>query len=319
MTTRATLDRPAFLPGELVLLALTGVVALAAFLTGQIKGQAVDWMAFAPPVLGGLGLILMGAWARAMRGMERLALLLIGTSIYLTFGAFAAIFIFMFYPLSIPPIDAHLMQVDSLVGYNWAVTTEWVARWPLGGKILGVIYNSSLAQLLFLIALLAMVRREADLHRFILTGALALLGTLGIWTLAPSFGPAAVMSVSPATEQAINLVVDAEYGAKLMQMATYGIDIITPDTIIGSIAFPSYHTVMMMLVIWYARKTALALPILILNVPMVPAILVHGAHHAIDVAGGVAIFAVAAVISAKVINPAAKSPVFQRRSPRAMG
>lgn len=311
------LDRPALLQGEILLLVLTACVAAGALLMNIIGGQAVDWLGFAPPMLGGFALIGLGAFVRKHRGMERLALLLIGTSIYLTFGAFVAIFIFMFFPISGQPIDPVLMQLDAMVGYSWPDAVRFIAQWPTLGAFLGFIYNTSLTQLLLVIVILALARREADLQRFIMTGALALLGTLGVWCIAPSFGPAAFASVSAETEAAIGLVVNAAYGAQLMELANHGVAVITPDTIIGSIAFPSYHTVMMLLVVWFLRKTPLYWPAVIINIPMVPAILIHGGHHAVDMAGGIAIFAASLVITRWVVNPAAKGPAFQRRSPRA--
>ncbi len=307
------LYRPALLPGEIILLVLTGLIALAAILSSVIGGQAVDWLAFAPPMIGGALLVVVGAFVRQSRGMERLALLLIGVSIYLTFGAFVAIFIFMFFPISAAPIDPVLMQIDAFVGYSWPDAVRWIAQYPLLGKAMAMVYNSSLWQLLAVIALLAMTRREADLHRFILTGALALLGTLGIWVVAPSFGPAAYVSVGAEVEAAASLVVNEAYGARLMDLARNGTGIITPETIIGSIAFPSYHTLMMCLTVWFVRKTPVFLPVALFNIPMIPAILIHGGHHMIDMAGGIALFAAAMVLSRWVVNPARNSPAFRHR------
>ncbi|MEY1556143.1 phosphatase PAP2 family protein [Yoonia sp. R2331] len=307
------LYRPAFLPGEIILLVLTALIAAAAILSSVIGGQPVDWLGFAPPMIGGMLLVVVGAFVRQARGMERLALLLIGVSIYLTFGAFVAIFIFMFFPITGVPIDPVLMQIDATVGYSWPDAVRWLAQYPSLGKALAFVYNSSLWQLLAVIGLLALLRREADMHRFILTGALALLGTLGIWVAAPSFGPAAFFTVGPEVEAAASLVVNEAYGARLMDLARNGVGIITPETIIGSIAFPSYHTLMMCLTVWFVRKTPFFWPVALINIPMVPAILIHGGHHMIDMAGGVAMFAAAMVVSRWVVNPARRSPAFRHR------
>ncbi len=315
MHTPANLARPALLPGELILLALTACVAIAAILSSVLGGQAVDWQAFAPPMLGGMALILVGAYVRQRRGMERLALLLIGVSIYLTFGAFIAIFVFMFFPITGTPVDAALMRVDALIGYSWPDAVRAVAAVPYLGAALAFVYNSSLWQLLGVIAVLAMLRREVALHRFLLTGALALVATLSVWTIAPSFGPAAYHDLGPEIEAAVGLVVDAQYGALLMELAANGVAIITPETIVGSIAFPSYHTVMMCLVVWFCRRTPLFWPVLLFNLPMVPAILIHGGHHAFDMIGGFAIFVICLSLTQKVVNPLHHQPTFRHRSP----
>ncbi|MGI9368651.1 MAG: phosphatase PAP2 family protein, partial [Ruegeria sp.] len=92
----------------------------------------------------------------------------------------------------------------------------------------------------------------------------------------------------------INLFTDMMYGALLRDLAANGVPVITPSIIIGTIAFPSFHTVMAVLVVWYLRGTSLFLPALLINVMMAPAILVHGGHYLTDMVGGVATFAVSA-------------------------
>jgi membrane-associated phospholipid phosphatase len=46
----------------------------------------------------------------------------------------------------------------------------------------------------------------------------------------------------------------------------------------------------------------LFLPTLVLNAAMIPAILVHGGHHLVDLIGGAATFAIAYALAARVLK-----------------
>jgi len=133
----------------------------------------------------------------------------------------------------------------------------------------------------------------------LLTGTLSLLLATLIWWAAPSVGPAAFYALPDGLEKSIGLVTDSAYGESLRTLAQQGLAIIRPSDIIGTIAFPSYHTVMSLLVVWFLRKTPLLLPALALNIAMIPAILSHGGHHLADMAGGVVAFILAAWFSTR--------------------
>jgi hypothetical protein len=91
-------------------------------------------------------------------------------------------------------------------------------------------------------------------------------------------------------EQAIRLVTNTAYGEMLKDAALNSIPVISNETMLGVVAFPSYHTVMACLVVWFVFKTVVFWPTVILNIAMVPAIHIHGAHHILDFIGGIVIF-----------------------------
>ncbi len=134
-----------------------------------------------------------------------------------------------------------------------------------------------------------------------LTGTIALLMTTATWWLAPSIGPAAHRAIDPVIEAGMGLVTNAEFGAMLQQLARDGLPVIAPGTIEGTIAFPSYHTVMALLAVVYLRGTALFVPALALNTAMVPAILSHGGHHLLDLLAGVLAFLLAAWLARRIV------------------
>jgi hypothetical protein len=288
--TQATLAG-LFIVAEWLLLGLVAAISVSAVASAALAHQVVDWLAFFPAFGASIALVLIGAYVRVRKNMPRLALGTIGFGVFMCFMGSIAIFIFTLFPLVHPLIDPTLISIDAALGYVWPDFVQAIGRYPMFGKALGYVYLSILPQMVAVIILLAFLNRPRDLHRFLMVGILCLIVTVAIWWLFPSIGPAAYSTVPPAVQAKIGLVVNAEYGAELQQLAAQGLAVITLDRIIGVIAFPSFHMVMACMAVWFTRRTFIFVPALLLNMAMVPATLSHGGHHLIDLLGGVATFA----------------------------
>ena len=83
----------------------------------------------------------------------------------------------------------------------------------------------------------------------------------------------------------------------MLALAEQGAPLIHPGMIMGTIAFPSYHTVMMLVVLWYAWNTPAFWPAVLVNLGMVPAILGHVGHHLVDVLAAPLPFALAVLLA----------------------
>ncbi|MGC1504090.1 MAG: phosphatase PAP2 family protein [Sulfitobacter sp.] len=287
---------------EQLLIALTLGIGLLAFALAQTAGQAVAWNAFLISFAPSLGLILLGGFVRVKRNMPRAAMAAIGTGVYIGFSGVIAILIYLRFPFDTPMIDSQLMAVDSaLFGYSWQGFTSAMAAYPTIGKVIGAIYGTSLAQLFLVIFILSFLGRAVDLHRLLITGTLSLLLAVGFWWVWPSIGPSAYVALSYEVETALGLVHGQAEGDRLMQIATTGVPMISPEVIMGTIAFPSYHTVMLCLSIGFVWGTWIFWPLVVVNLGMLPAILSHGGHHLSDMLGGFAAFAVALWIAVKLV------------------
>ncbi|MEX0320419.1 MAG: phosphatase PAP2 family protein [Ruegeria sp.] len=300
VTSPAQGGRIVFDRNERVLLGLLACMVILCVGLSVLKEQAVAWGAFGLSVFPAMGLLAAGIYIRRKKNQPNLAHLAIGNSLYLGFTGAATVLIYLRFPVTTGLFDQQLMRMDSALGYSWPDFVETVATYPEFARILGLVYHSSLPQLFALIAFLALTGRILKLHRALLAGSLGLLLTTLIWWLAPSIGPSAFHNIPTETAEAMNLVTNMQYGAYLRQLLDHGLPVISPNDIVGTIAFPSYHTVMALLMIWYLRGTVLFLPALALNLAMVPAILSHGGHYLTDMAGGIATFAIAAWLAGKL-------------------
>jgi hypothetical protein len=129
-----------------------------------------------------------------------------------------------------------------------------------------------------------------------------MVATVTIWWIWPTIGPAGFQELPNHVHEATNLYSRPGYGTHLKELIKLGPAVITPDVIIGIIAFPSYHMIMACLVAWYSYRTILFYPAIIASAGMVPATLSHGGHHLIDLFAGVIVFVLGAWVSARLIR-----------------
>jgi hypothetical protein len=291
-----------FLPAEGWMLGLIAGVGVLAVLLAVVMQRQVNW----PPFLGGyfatVGLALIGSYVRQAKATPRLALALIGVAIFAGFTAVSSIFIFALFPLPNPLIDPSLIEMDAVLGYHWPSAVALLAQYPVIASGLGYIYHSSLVQMVLTIVLLAALSREIALHRFLLVGIVTLIAAVLIWWLLPSVGPSAFQSIPEADRLATGLYFNPAYGDYLRNLIEVGPRQISPEVITGVVAFPSYHMIMALMVVWFTRGTFAFLPALAMNTAMVPATLTHGGHHLVDLIAGLAVFAAGVWVANRLIR-----------------
>lgn len=292
-------------PTEIYLIALTLAIGVLTFVLSISFKQAVAWDKFMISFAPSLGLILLGCYVRLAKDMARAGMAAVAVGIYIGFAGVITILIYLRFPFDGPMFDSQLMKMDAhLFGYEWATFTSGMAAYPTFGKAIGWIYGTSLMQLFVVIFVLGFLGRVVDLHRVLVTGVLSLLLAVAIWWMWPSLGPSAHVTLPMHVENALGLVHGEAAGARMMEMTQVGNPIISPDIIMGTIAFPSYHTVMVCLAVGFVYGTWVFWPLVALNAGMLPSILSHGGHHLTDMLGGFVVFAVACWIAVKLV-PAA--------------
>jgi hypothetical protein len=268
-----------------------------------VRAIPVDWLGYVAGVAIGLAAISLGQFYRIVRPNERIALAATATGLFVLFTICASILNHSLLPIGGRRIDILLMWIDGLLGYSWPAAVEVAAAMPVVGLLLGVVYLSSLLQMIFVICLLGFSGRAGDLERFMFAGILAGLATIAIWAVMPSSGPSAYLHIPAETADKIRLVVGASYGAELNRLAIEGPALISLRDALGLIAFPSFHTVMACLAVWFTMGFPRVFPVFaVINILMLPAILVHGGHHLVDVFGGLAVFVAALVVARAFVS-----------------
>lgn len=290
-------------PAERILLVMAIGAQCLAFIFAQAFDRVVDWAPFLSGYIASLGFVAIGAYIRSRKGKPRLALAIQGIGFFTAFTSACSVLIYTLLPLSHPMVDDFLTRTGHWVGYDWLTFVHAMTGYPALSRALGHVYHSAILQMLLTICLLALYGRSTELYRFLFVGMVTLIIAVAIWWRWPSVGYVVVLPYPPEVMAANGFGFKVNYGEILTRMIQEGPGPITPAVITGVVGFPSYHTVMALLVTWYCRRTIVFLPILLVNIAMIPATLLHGGHHLIDVLGGLIVFAIGLQIGNRVIGP----------------
>ncbi len=288
-------------PAEWLILGMIGVLGGATVLLTWALQRQVNWQPFLVGILLTHLMIALGVYARVGKAAPRLALCTIGIGLFMGFTAISTIFIYALFPLPNPLIDLNLMKVDAFLGYDWPSFVAGLAAYPFIAKSLALVYHSSLPQIGLTIVLLCALGRETALHRFLFVGIVALIAAVGIWWVWPSIGPSAFHTIPSDVQASTGLVFNPRYGDYLRMLVETGPTIISPEMVVGVIAFPSYHMIMACMVVWFTRGTFAFVPAVLVNLAMIPATLSHGGHHLVDLIMGIVLFLGVVWIAQKVI------------------
>lgn len=297
---------------ERLLFGLIGPVWLVNLTLIVFLRPAIDIEAYVAMASIGAVALGVGQFYRFVRPNERLASALTAAGIFVQFTLAASLLNYLLLPVGDRRIDGHLMSIDAQLGYRWSDLVEWVAAYPAFAQLLRVVYLSSLVQMVFVIVLLGFTGRFVKLAQFQLTGIIAGLCTILFWFMLPSSGPSAYQSLGADVVAQAGLVVGPAYGAELNRLMLEGPSLVSPRETLGLIAFPSFHTVMACLSVFFLSgyrhlfKVAVAV-----NLLMVPSILIHGGHHLVDLIGGVTVFAIA-LIAARCLLPNSTGQLSER-------
>ena len=126
-----------------------------------------------------------------------------------------------------------------------------------------------------------------------------------MWSILPSTGASGSRGAADALRSGFHILVGPQYNAEVNRAIAEGVTRISPTETLGLIGFPSFHTVMACMSVYFVARYKMLLAVFILiNALMIPAVLIHGGHHLMDVIGGFAVFAIAAALARKAVTQA---------------
>lgn len=300
MVTKRLLNAP-----ELFALRITlATVALDLALV-FLRGARLDPIGYGKIVLLAGMLLAVGFAYRRSGRSDSIGTTCLCTGLFILFSAAMSLFNHMLVPNGRPVIDEWLIRADAVLGYDWPSIIAWAAEYPLWNEVLRLTYLATLPQIAILVIVLGLTGRIRDLHSLLTTVVIAATGAVLFWGLFPSAGAKAFQEVPPALLEAVRPIVDPPYGAAIIDLIHNGTSHLSPDEFRGLIAFPSFHIVLGFVATFHARSVKwLLVPYAALNVLLLPAVLVHGGHHLLDIPAGIAVFMLALAASRAVSRPA---------------
>ena len=180
-----------------------------------------------------------------------------------------------------PLIDQSLARLDRMV-VDTATIVQWVSRFSTLNQVLTTAYRSVPPFVITALFLPAVIGLGAASRRFLLSVALAVLITLGLFAVWPAAGPWTTEGLTPTQSQ-------SEITAYLLALKT-GQPMDIDYRLGGIVAFPSFHTALAILaalalrrirfIRWFALGLAVAVCI---------STVTTGWHYLVDVLGGLGV------------------------------
>jgi membrane-associated phospholipid phosphatase len=171
--------------------------------------------------------------------------------------------------------DASLARWDAALGFDWMAWYAWVHAHPAVHWALAGAYASAPIQVVLLVLYFSYV----DPKR---VDELLLAGILPIGIITP------VMMLLPAVGAWSQHGVGIEpWRADILALRDHALAVIGPTQ--GIISFPSYHTVLGVVLAYAARGRKWFIPALCLNLLLIAAVMTEGAHYGVDLLSGLAV------------------------------
>ena len=304
MADAATLHRLDRLIWTLV--AAVGTVVLA---SPFVSNFFVVWTSFGPPVAACLTLC-AGAWfynhwrrdARLASGLESTAQLIAFAAVgaplsYLAAAAGAAI-----------PLQDHVFDaMDRALGFDWMALLGWLNGAPVTFTGLRLIYGTLLPQMTLAVLCLAFTGRLVWLRTFMLAFIFTTLVTIALSAVLPAAGVWLHYGLTEADARVVPVV--STVWPVFTGLRDGSMRALVAAGAEGVITFPSLHAalaVIMIAALWPIRW--LRWPILVLNVAMLAATPIDGAHYLVDVLAGVVIAVVGLFAARAVVLRTGRAP-----------
>jgi membrane-associated phospholipid phosphatase len=287
--------------------AAVAVLGIAAF--GALAALGVA----ASPSTVSLPLVLLAAGLAAfhlrLRPIPRLAA---GAGAFLQFMLilpFAMLLSFAAAAGGAPFQDGLLLSADRAIGFDWMAYARWIDGSPALALALRAAYISFLVQPLALIAVLAASGELRRLHLFTSAWTLCLLVTCLAFVFVPAVSVYAHLDVPPGSFENIRPVSTFQHLDFIERMRAGTLGTVDPWKGAGLITFPSFHACGAVLLAWgFWGVRAARWPGLVLNLAMIAATPVDGAHYLVDVIAGI-LLAFAGIAAAKALEPRVGPPL----------
>ena len=190
---------------------------------------------------------------------------------------------------NLPYRDAELFAIDRVLGLDRRAYLDFVNSRPLLAELAGYAYLSLLPQFALVPMVLMIANQLPHLRRWMIAFGLALIATSVISVFAPAVAAFVYLDLTPQVYANISSTVYTHVPT-LEGLRAGTFRSIPLDNLEGLITFPSFHTAGALMFIWALRTVPyVRWPAITLNVALIAATPVDGAHYFIDLVGGAAV------------------------------
>jgi hypothetical protein len=213
-------------------------------------------------------------------------------ALWVAFSVVGAIFTYVAATLRMPLHDAQLTRLDAALGFDWIQWVRFIGAYPLLQRVLALAYVTMLPQIIGSIIYFAHTRRSDRNREFLSTAMVSLILTTAVAAILPAVSPYVLLyGVQPEDSQV------------MLSLRNRTMSTITLGEMQGIIEFPSFHTVIAILLMYVHRPPSpSALPITILNFLMLLSLPSCGHHYLADIVAGAGVAALAIAITRLIIR-----------------
>jgi membrane-associated phospholipid phosphatase len=256
--------------------------------------------------------------SRMARIMRRVAMSLkaiaAAGALFIPLGFTSAVFMYLASATNRPLMDATFANIDATLGFDWRSFLALTNSMPALAMVLIVAYHSITPQVVLVFAGHAFARQANRLFEFVALLAVSSAFTGPLMALMPAAGAYAYFRPTPDKYASFTSDAGMWHYAELLRLRSGEEFHLIVAKSQGLVTFPSYHTVLAILVVYSVREFRwLAIPLALLNTTMIVATLPEGGHHLTDVIVGILIAAATIAIVRGVQSLGTASPATASR------
>lgn len=245
------------------------------------------------PLLAVLFLLLLSLFYSTVRSIPALAELPMYAALWITFTVVGAISTYLAASAAQPLQDAAFTAFDAGLGFDWVTWSKAIRARPVLNMVLRLAYDSLMPQIIGTIVLFALAKVRGRNEELLLAASVSLLLTSAVSGFLPALGPWVHYGYGALDGN------DTAY-VPHVQALRDGISLaFVLSQVQGIVCFPSYHTVLAVLLVHAHRGLRWSLPLVgSLNALMLLSIPSEGGHYLSDMVAG----AVVALLTLAVVR-----------------
>jgi membrane-associated phospholipid phosphatase len=224
--------------------------------------------------------------------------------------------------VGMPYRDAELHLFDQWIGLDRRAYLDFVNTRLWLAKAADFAYMSNLPQTVLIPLMLILARQLGRLQQFIVAFALSSLLTIAISVFFPAVSAFVYLDLTPAGYANIASTVYTHVPT-LEGLRNGTMQVVPLHHLEGLLTFPSFHTSSAILYAWAAWRTPyVRWAALGLNIMMLAATPVNGAHYFVDLIGGAFVAAIALLLAQRMMRTMLSSrvqPLLNSMQPDAVG
>ncbi len=269
-----------------------GAVGLLNIVWISYGGFEFVWRDLLSPVIGVTILLATSFFYTVYRPEKDFAVVTLWTAILISFSVVAALNSYLMASLQFSFKDEYLAAFDHLFGFDWVSLLELVGREALTGKIATLIYSTSLPLVAFTLIYLGLTGRSKRLELFMTSLIIACFVTIALSGPMVAMGPYGHYNIPVELYQEFAPAVTTQgpgstWLSHVMALRDGSMRILSLSNSEGVITFPSFHTVMSVLMIFALRGYGLvSWAGGILNVAILVTVPLDGNHYLADMVAG---------------------------------